>query len=161
MAWADSKIFRVFLANALSNLEAHNLATSGNTINVALYNNSITPDNDAVVASSCYNTGAWAIANEVSEAVQWPAGGVALTSQVLNPTNGSPVADAVFFDAADTASGSAADLAVVHGCLVYNTTSTTPDDQGVCYIYFGGANSVTNGTLTVVWHANGIFRITL
>ena len=49
-------------------------------------------------------------------------------------------------------------------CLAYPTddTLTTPvADQGVCYNYLGGANSVVNGTFTVVWHANGIFRITL
>ncbi len=34
-------------------------------------------------------------------------------------------------------------------------------DQGVCYNYFGGAQSVTAGTFTIVWNANGIFRITL
>lgn len=79
-------------------------------------------------------------------------------SQVLN----SATAGVVFFDAADTASaGATADLAAVFGCLVYDTTSATVANQGICYNYFGGTNSVTNGTFTVVWHANGIFRMTL
>jgi hypothetical protein len=47
------------------------------------------------------------------------------------------------------------------GCLVYDDTLTTPDDPGVCYNWFGSAQSVTNGTFTVVWHANGLFRITV
>jgi len=94
----------------------------------------------------------------VSQAVQWPAGGVALTSQSLN----SATSAVVFLDAADTASGSAATLANVYGCLVYDDTITTPvADQGVCYNYFGGVQSVTSGQLTVVWHANGIKRYTL
>ena len=62
-------------------------------------------------------------------------------------------------DAADTASGSACTLANVHGALVYDNTTATKG--GFCYNYFGGPNSVVNGTFTVVWNANGIFRITL
>ena len=52
-----------------------------------------------------------------------------------------------------------ADLAAVYGCLVYDDTLTPK--AGVCYNYFGGTNSVTNGTFTIVWHANGVFRFTL
>jgi hypothetical protein len=128
------------------------------TFKVALYNNTPTPDNDVTSANSAYNVGQWVTANEVFQAGQWAQGGVALTS----PTVNTGTADVVFWDAADTASGSAATLANVFGCLVYDDTLTTPvADQGVCYNYFGGTNSVTNGTLTVVWHANGIWRATL
>lgn len=156
MAWTNSKIFRPFLADALGNVAALDL--DADSFKAALFNNSITPDNDVTSANSAYNVGQWATANEVYEAGQWAQGGVALTSQSLN----SATADVVFFDAADTASGSGADLASVYGVLVYDDTLTTPvADQGVCYNYLGGANSVVNGTFTVVWHANGIFRITL
>jgi len=67
------------------------------------------------------------------------------------------------FDASvDTASGTAADLTAVVGAMVYDFSLATPvDNQGVCYNYFGGANTVTNGTFTVVWNANGVYRITL
>lgn len=158
MAWSNSKVFRAFLGDVISNTAEFDLATAGDTFHVALYNNSITPDNDVSAANSAYNAGQWASANEVSEAVEWPAGGVALTSQTVNVGT----ADTVFWDAADTASGTGADLADVHGCLVYDTTLAAPvADQGVCYNYFGGANSVTNGTFTVVWSASGIFRMTL
>ena len=58
-----------------------------------------------------------------------------------------------------TASGSTADIANAYGALVYD--NTIAGDPGICFNYFGGANSVTNGTFTVVWHANGIFRITV
>jgi hypothetical protein len=94
----------------------------------------------------------------VSESGQWATGGVALTTPDINIATSS----VVYWDAADTASGSAADLANVYGCFVYDDTLTTPvADQGVCFNYFGGANSVVNGTFTVVWSANGIWRITL
>lgn len=159
MAWSNSKVFRAFLGDILTNtITTIDLGSAGDTFNVALYNNAITPDNDVSAANSAYNAGQWAAANEVSEVGEWPAGGVALTSQVINVGT----ADTVFWDAADTASGSGADLSDVHGCLVYDDTLTTPvADQGMCYNYFGGANSVTNGTFTVVWSANGIFRATL
>ncbi len=158
MAWADSKIFRQFLADVMGNTAAFDLSGTPDTFKVALYNNSITPDNDVSAANSAFNAGQWATANEVSESGQWATGGVALTSPAIDVGT----ADVVFWDASDTASGSAADLASVYGCLVYDDTLTTPvADQGVCYNYFGGSNSVVNGTFTVVWHANGIWRITL
>jgi hypothetical protein len=159
MAWTNSKIFRAFLADVLDNTTAMDLGAD--SIKVALYNNTPVPDNDVSAALSAYNAASsqWVTANEVSEAGQWAAGGVALTSQTVN----AGTADKVFFDAADTASGSAADLANVYGCLVYDDTIATPvADQGICYNYFGGANSVVNGTFTVIWNAtNGIFSITL
>ncbi len=156
MAWTNSKVFRPFLADVMGNVTAFDL--DADTFRVALYNNTITPDNDVTSANSAYNVGQWATAQEVFQAGQWAQAGVALASLSLN----SGTADVVFFDAADTASGSAATLANVYGCLVYDDTLTTPvADQGVSYNYFGGTNSVTNGTLTVVWHANGIWRATL
>lgn len=158
MAWSNSKVFRPFLGDVVSDTAPFKLGGAGDSFKVALYNNLITPDNDVSAANSAYNAGQWAATNEVSEAVEWPAGGKALTSQVVNVGT----ADVVFWDAADTASGPNADLADVHGCLVYDDTLTAPvADQGVCYNYFGGANSVTNGTFTVVWSANGIWRATL
>lgn len=157
MAWSNSKIFRQFLGDAVLNTAAFDLDTD--TFKVALYDNDITPDNDVTAANSAYNVGQWATAgNEVFEAGQWAQGGVALTSPTINVGT----ADIVFWDASDTASGSAADLAAVFGCLVYDDTLATPvADQGICYNYFGGSNSVVNGTFTVVWNANGIWRVTL
>jgi hypothetical protein len=66
------------------------------------------------------------------------------------------------FDAADEVSdGTSATLANVYGCLVYDNTIAAPvANQGVCYLYFGGINSVTDGTLTVSFNASGIFTIT-
>lgn len=156
MSWTNSKIFRPFLADVVDNTAAFDLGAD--TLKAALYNNSITPDNDVTAANSAFNAGQWATANEVSESGQWASGGVALTGQVVN----SGTADVVFFDANDTPSGSAADLANVYGALVYDDTLTTPvADQGISYNYFGGPNSITNGTFTAVWASTGIWRMTL
>jgi hypothetical protein len=156
MAWTNSKIFRLTLAEMFRNTAAYDLDTD--SFKVALYNNSVTPDNDVTTnVLTQYNGAAsqWVVANEVAEAGTWPSTGVALASPTIDSTT---TADVVFWDATDTASSAGADLANVYGCLVYDTTVTS---TGICYNYFGGANSVTNGTFTVVWNANGIFRVTL
>lgn len=162
MAWSNSKIFRAYLTDILKNTAAFD--TDTDVPKVALYNDSITPDNDVTSANSAYGAGVWSTTGgptgtpQVYEAGQWAQGGVALTT----PTLDSGTADVVFFDADNTASGTAADLQNVFGALVYNDTITTPvADQGICYNYFGGAVSVVNGTFTAQWHVNGIWRITL
>jgi hypothetical protein len=157
MAWSESKIFRQFIADCLLNVAAFDL--DSDTFKCALFDNDITPDNDVSAANSAYNAGQWTSSgNEIFEAGQWAQGGVALTSPTINVGT----ADVVFWDSADTASGAAADLPGVYGCQNYDDTLTTPvADQGISYHYFGGANSVVNGLFTVVWHANGILRITL
>lgn len=157
MAWSNSKIFRAFLADVLDNTAAFDLGSD--TIKTTLWDNDITPDNDVTAANSAYNVDQWVTTgNEVFEAGQWAQGGVALTGKTVN----SGTADVVFFDADDVPSGSAADLANVYGVQVYDDTLTTPvADQGICYNYLGGANSITNGLFTVQWPATGICRYTL
>ena len=153
MAWTNSKIFRITLANALGNVTALDL--DADTFRLANYNNAITPDQNVTAANTAYNVGQWITANEVSQTGQWAAGGVPIASPVLDTsTNGI-----VMFDGADVVSGSAATLSNVFGGLVYDDTLTTPvADQGLCYLYYGGAASVTNGTLTVQFATTGICR---
>ena len=155
MAWSNSKIFMAFLEDVFENTTAMDL--NADSFKVALYDNDITPDQTVTSANTAYGVGQWVTTgNEVSEAGQWATAGVALASVTSTFTS-----NVYTFDAADTASGSAADLANVYGCLVYDDTIATPvADQGVCYNYLGGANSVVNGTFTVVWASSGIFAIT-
>jgi hypothetical protein len=160
MAWTASAIFRAFVTDMCGDVAAFDLSGTGvDAFKVALYDNDITPSKDVTSANSAYNADQWVTTgNEVFEAGQWAQGGVALTTPAIS----NPASGVVMFDAVDTASGSAADLANVYGCLVYDDDLASPvADQGVCYNYFGGANSVVNGTFTVVWHANGLFRITV
>ena len=153
MAWTNSKIFRIALANALGNVTALDL--DADVFKLANYNNAITPDQNVTATNSAYNVGQWASANEVSQSGQWAAGGIAIGSTVLD-TSTSGI---VMFDGADVASGSAATLSNVFGGLVYDDTLTTPvADQGLCYLYYGGAASVTNGTFTVQFASTGICR---
>lgn len=155
MAWSNSKVFQQFVADAVANTAALDL--DSDTITVALYNNSITPDQTVSAANSAYNVAQWATANEVSSAGQWAVAGVNLASKTVTAS-----AATVIFDAADAASGATATLASVFGCLVYENTLTTPvADQGICFNYFGGSQGVTSGTFTVVWNVNGIWKATL
>jgi hypothetical protein len=156
MAWSASKIFVETVEDIFENTTAIDL--NSDTFKAALYDNDITPSQTVTSANTAYNVDQWTSSgNEVFEAGQWAQGGVALSSVTFDSSS-----NVITFDAADTASGSAADLANVYGCLVYDDTIASPvADQGVCYNYFGGANSVVNGTFTVVWNASGIFALTL
>ena len=155
MAWSNSKVFSQFVLAALDRTTAHDLDTD--VPKVALFNNTPTPDNTVSLANSADNVGQWATANEVFEAGQWAQGGVVLAGHDVTTATTT-----VTFDANDTASGSAADLANVFGCLVYNDTIVTPTaDPGISYNYLGGANSIVNGTFTVVWAVAGILSVSV
>lgn len=152
MAWSASKIFVSTIEDALENTAA--LDMNSDSFKAALYNNSITPDQTVATANTIYNAGQWANTNEVSDGTEWDAGGEPLTGVTFAPT-----ANVLKFDATDTPSGgSSATLAAVFGCLVYDDTVL---DQGVSYNYFGGTNSVTDGTFTIVWNSSGIWALTL
>lgn len=155
---ASSKIFSAFITDALNDTSHFDL--NSDTIKCALYNDTTTPSQTVASASTGYNTGQWVTANELSNG-GWSAGGLALTS--VTSTFSSNV---YTFDAADTANGSAATISGAFGCLIYDDTLTTGggsavNDQGICYLSFGGTNSVTSGTLTVVYNVSGIFTLTL
>jgi len=110
------------------------------------------------VASTGFNTGTWVTANEVTDATNWVSGGRALASKTFGTSSGT-----ITFDAADLAGGGTVTLTNAYGAFVYDDTITggTVADQGVCFNYFGGAQSVTAGTFTIVWNASGIAAFTV
>lgn len=154
MAWSNSKIFRPFMADMMGNTAAFDL--DADTIKGAHFDNSITPNQDVSPANSAYGAGVWA-SGGVGD-TNWPAAGLALSGKTVD----SGTAATVFFDATDLVNSSTVTLVGVYGLYVYDDTLTTPvADQGICYLYYGGAQTVTAGQLTVVFHANGLARITL
>ena len=162
MSWATagSAIFRPYLTSLISGAEAFPMGAGQSGYKVALYNNSADPNKDVAAASGCYAVDTWVTGNECSEPTNWPAGGRPAARAGAWVTN--PGAGVIMLDIEDTASAtSSTTLANVYGSLLYYDSASTPDDQGVCFNYFGGTNSVTSGTLTIVWHANGLFRITV
>jgi len=164
MAWSVSAAFRAYVSDVLQGVVENQGTTSmdwveATTVKAALYNNTGTPDKDAASASTAYNTGQWVTGNEVADGANWAAGGVAITGRTLtNPSTG-----VVMLDATDTPSTtSTATLAAVFGCLVYSDSITTPvADQGFSFNYFGGTQTVTAGTFTIIWHVNGVIRATV
>lgn len=158
MAWSASKIFTALVTDVLNNTTAMDLNTDA-SIKVALYDNDITPDQTVTSANTAFNVGQWASAgNEVFDAAEWATGGVALAS--VTSTFSSNV---YTFDAANTVStGTSATLVTFFGGLIYDDTIAAPvANQGWCYLYFGGTQTVTDGTLTVIYSASGISTLTL
>lgn len=155
MAWSNSKIFSAAITDSLNSTASLNL--DADNVKAALFDNSITPSQTVASASTAYGAGVWA-SGGVLDASGWPAVG----RQLLTVASGFS-SNVYTFDAADTVSANATTtLTNAYGTLVYNDTLTTPvADQGVCFNYFGGANSVTSGTFTIVWNASGIFALTL
>lgn len=167
MAWADSRVFREWPRSIMGQgqtaavLPAGYAGLGADTVKVALFNNSITPDKDASLTNTGFNTGTWLTANQVTDATNWVSGGRALASKTLTvPSSGT-----MRFDAADLSGGGTVTLVNAYGCLVYDDSITAGTggvaDQGVCFNYFGGAQSVTAGTFTIVWNANGILQVTV
>jgi hypothetical protein len=160
MAWTDSRIFRSYLVDQVSLATTTKINLASDSIKNALFGTTPTPDRNVTNTLSGYNasTSQWVVANEVSQVTNWPAGGVALTGQSVN----SATANTVFFSASPTVSGATfTTSSAAFGSLIYDTTATTVTNQGICFLYFGGANSVTNGTFTCAYAASpsGIFNI--
>lgn len=166
MAWTDSRIFTQAVLNPLTasawqiteptGYNANGL--SADTINVAVYNNSVTPDRDAAVGSTGYATGTWS-GNEVT-GTNWAAGGQTLGTKAYTADLGGNVG--VSFDAADV-SVSSVTLSGFFGDLTYDNSITggTVAKQGLCFHYYGGTQTVTTGNLTIIWDATGVFRFTV
>lgn len=167
MTWATagSSMFREYMKTMVT--QAHTpvgAGLDGDTLKVALFNNTTAPDKDQALATAGYNASVspWVTANEVTDTdgvSNWSAGGITLSGGAVT----TPSSGVVMFDATDTTHSSTVTLANAYGCLVYNSSITggTIANQGVSFHYFGGAQAVTTGTFTVVWHANGLFQITV
>lgn len=155
---SSSAMFREWPSQALQVSGTSYTGLDSDTVKVSLYNDTTTPDKDAAVGSTGYNTGQWTSSNTVSD-TNWPAAGNTLAGKAFS----TPSTGVVMFDATDLSHSGTVTLANVYGCFVYNDTISggTVADQGITFHSFGGAQSVTAGTFTIVWHANGLFRITV
>jgi hypothetical protein len=155
MAWSNSKPFIAWMTDIANNTTAMDLNTDS-LLEAALFDNSITPSNTVSSANSAYAAGVWA-SGGVSDSSGWPALGRPLAS--VSSTSSSAV---YTFTAANTASAnSTTTLSSVYGVLVYDHSIATPvADQGICFSYLGGTNSVTSGSFTVAWSGSGIVQVT-
>ena len=164
MAWTDRLIFTQAVLNPLtasawSTAEPTTYGANGlsaDAILLALFGSAVTPDRDALVGNTGYNTGTWTTGNEIT-GTNWAAGGQTLGSKTY--TAGTSV---VAFDAADVSVANVT-LAAFFGDLTYDSTITgvTVAKQGLCFHYYGGTQSVTAGNLSVIFDATGVFKFTV
>lgn len=154
----NSKIFTAWVRDSINNTASHSSAGlfSADTLNIALYGNSGTPDQTVANTLTGYNqaTSAWVTANEVT-ATGWPAGGLALASVTSTFTT-----NVYTLSAANRAGGATDTVTNAYGCLIFNNSIATFKD-GICYLAFGGANSVVSGTFTVQFNVAGILTLTV
>jgi len=132
-----SGIYNRFKAN-LMNKE---IDMEGDTIRVALLNNSHS-------FTAAHNTWSQVSANEIS-GTGYTANGESLASKAVTQ------AATTKFDATDVA-WTTATFTAYHAVL-YDDTMT--NDDLICSFDFGGAETVTSGTFTIQWHADGIITL--
>ncbi len=165
MAWTDSRIFTQAVLNPLtasawSTAEPTTYGANGlsaDAIKVATFGTSTTPDRDAVVGSTGFNTGTWTAPGNEITGTNWATGGQTLGTKTY--VAGTSV---VAFDAADVSVANVT-LLTFFGDLTYDDTITgvTVAKQGLCFHYYGGTQSVTAGNLTIIWDATGVFKFTV
>ncbi len=172
MAWSASAIFQQAMLNpiargtvAVTGFPTTYAGLTYDTINCALYLTGATPDKAATVANTGYNAAGsqWVNTNEAPGTGNYTQGGTALSGKSFTIDSGS---SSFCFTAANP-SWTSATISAVFGCFNYDNTITagTVSKQGLCYNYFGGTQSVTSGTFTVIWATVGattaIFNITV
>jgi len=168
MAWSGSQIFAAFVANPMlgvTGASGAGLPTGyqglvADTVNCALYAGTITPDATVAVGSTGYNTGQWVTGGEITGASEWVAGGRAVPATKTISQSSNVV---TFKTTTNLVGAATVTMAGINGCLVYDNSITagTVAKQGVCFLWFGGAQSVTAGTFSVNWSASGIFTFTV
>ena len=170
MPFTESAIFRQWLQDAVGPAAAPwngSWSNAAQDWNVALFGD-VTAAKDANGAATAYEGGVWTLAAEVSDDVTapggaWPPGGRPLVRDGSNKVPYTAAGDDITFNGEDTAGAGVLSLAGVFGDLLYNTAVLGPlaGKQGGAFHYFGGAQSVTGGTFTVVWNTAGIMVLSV
>lgn len=154
MAFGTSS--KVFARTILTQLTgAHAFDWDSDTMKVALFGNTGTPDNTvATDVLTEYNgtASAWVVANEAS-GTGYTAGGVAVT-----PLSVAQASNVITFSSSGTPTWTITGTITAYGGLVYDTTVS---NIGLAYNAFGGAQTVTAGTFSVAWNASGIATFTV
>jgi len=169
VAWAQGVMGQgqtsAVLPAASGNASSLYQGLGSDTVKVALFNDTTTPDNTAARTSTGFNTGVWTHnaggGNEVIDSAgsNWPTGGQTLASKTLTTST-----NVFTFSAANLAGSGNVTISNAYGCFLYddNITAGTGGvaDQGICFNAFGSGQSVTAGTFTIVWNGSGIFTVT-
>jgi hypothetical protein len=151
MAWTTSACFAYTVGQTL----AKAVSWSTDSMKVALYaSNTMTPDKTVTTQVLTEYNGAasqWVTANEVS-GTGYTAGGTAITPLALTQNYNSQGNNTIAWVSSGSPQWTSATISA-YGCLCYDTTVSS---EGLCFNYFGGQQTVTGGTFTIAWNANGI-----
>jgi hypothetical protein len=171
MPWAESRIFREWIADSLAPAAGFTgrwdpggaVPLENGDYMVALFDDSITPDETVARPGTAYRGGVWT-AGEVTDSadVNWPAGGQPLTNLAYASAGQAVVL------AADQVGGPGlgpVTLAGAVGDLLYFTdvSGGAPllADQGAAFHYFGGPQTVVGGFFTIAWSPLGVMLVTI
>lgn len=158
MAWSGSAIFQQAMLNPIAkSVNAGTGATgftslTADTINVAVYNGAGTPDKTSTLANTAYAS-TWNSNVEVT-GTGWAAGGVSVgsTKTWTIDTGSSSLCFQVTAPTAGQTSTPGVSLSGFFGCLVYDNSVSSPTSKpGICYNYFGGTQTITTATFTILW----------
>ncbi len=134
-----SGMYNRFKANLMNKIV--DLGTGGDTLQCALLDNS----HSFTAANTVWGD---VSANEIS-GTGYTANGVVLANQAVTE------AATTKFDA-DDAAWTTATFSAYHAVLWDNTVAT---DDLICSFDFGSVQTVTAGTFTIQWHADGIITL--
>jgi hypothetical protein len=167
MGWSNSAIFQQAMLNPITgqvNAAAKPTtfaSITADTVKVAVFGNSGTPNKADTAANCAYAQGQWATGNEVT-GTNWAAGGVSVgtTKTWTIDTGSSSLCYQVTAPTAGQTSTATVTLSGFYGCLVYDSTTTSVANQGYCFNYFGGSQTITAATFTILWATPGGAAIT-
>lgn len=125
-----------------ANLMNKEVDLEGDTLKIILLNNSHS-------FTSTHNTYSQVSANELATGSGYTSGGATLASKAV--TQGATTK----FDAADV-EWTSSTFSAYHA-VIYD--DTLGNDDLICSIDFGGAQTVTNGTLKIEWDTDGIITL--
>jgi hypothetical protein len=110
---------------------------------------------DGYIYDSAHDGYSDVVADEVGNGLGYNTGGQALTAVTFDF-----LADVTKFDADNVSwTGVGGDIGPMSGAAIYSDTSA--GDMLVCYIDFGGDQTVANGfTFLLSFHAGGLFTLT-
>lgn len=159
--FTTSTVFSSYLADAIvSHANTYNLAASGDTFKLALYQDSpiYTTFRFDTIAHNTYNGtgGQWVVANELPTAGSYTQGGYSLTASENGVFQGASTNSWMAWTAGNVGTPATGVSEATQtlttgfvGCLIYD--STTTNKIGICAVAFGGSYTVGGGTLAINW----------
>lgn len=159
MAFNSSLLSTAWLVDMMStHTGTYNIAAAGDTLKIALFNNSGSPTADKTLANQTYNVDQWSSASFEVFGTGWAAGGITLTTQTLtNNTGFGGDLHWVGGNSGSNVSVATTTLTNAYGCAIYDSTVA---NRVIVAIAFGGAYTSNVGTFSITWGtANGLASV--